>query len=75
MFKNNFDIILVTIIQMLIPKESSSFIQVNGTDYFIACKNKYLMINLFGAHLSNNIKTNKIQIMKYDNEYFSAIPK
>jgi hypothetical protein len=36
MFKNNFDIILVTIIQMLIPKESSSFIQVNGTDYFIA---------------------------------------
>ena len=44
MFKNNLDIILVTIIQMLIPKESSSFIQVNGTDYFIACRNKYLMI-------------------------------
>ncbi len=73
MFKNNFDIILVIMIQMLIPKESNSFIQVNGTNYFIAYRNKYLIINLFGAHLSNNTKINKIQVMKYDNEYFKKI--
>ncbi len=54
------------------PKETTSFTQINGSYYYLACTNKYLVMTLYGETLSNKTKLEKKQSFGYSNEYFSV---
>ena len=47
-------------------KETTSFVQVNGTNFFVACTKDYLLMNLYGGHLSNATIIEQRQIFSYE---------
>ena len=47
-------------------KETTSFVQVNGTNFFVACTKDYLLMNLYGGHLSNATIIEQRQIFPYE---------
>ncbi len=47
-------------------KETTSFVQVNGTNFFVACTKDYLLMNLYGGHLSNVTIIEQRQIFPYE---------
>ena len=50
-------------------KQTTSFVQVNGTNFYLACTEDYLLMNLYGGHLSNNTVIEQKQVFPY--EYFN----
>ena len=56
------------------PKETTSFTQINGSYYYLACTNKYLVMTLYVEIVSNRTKLEKKQSFAYSNEHFSISP-
>ena len=53
-------------------KQTTSFVQVNGTNFYLACTEDYLLMNLYGGHLSNNTVIEQKQVFPYENFNISS---